>query len=63
MESDALQFATVGLLNWLRREYKLTHSEAAIVVGTAMRYDIAEVVGPQMHIVAKIRKDVVATLK
>lgn len=61
--SDALQHATTQLLNWLRRDYKLTANEAAIVVGTAMQYDIAEVVDPQVHIVAKIRKDVVAKLK
>jgi len=61
--SDALQYATTQLLNWLQREYRLTPNEAAIVLGTAMRYDIAEVVDPQVHIVAKIRKDVVGQLK
>jgi acetamidase/formamidase len=61
--TDALQLATTQLANWLQREYKLEPNEAAIVLGTAMRYDIAEVVDPLVHIVAKIRKDAVALLK
>jgi len=60
---DALQLATTQLVNWLQREYKLEPNEAAVVLGTAMRYDIAEVVDPLVHVVAKIRKDVVAQLK
>ena len=36
---------------------------ALMVLGTAMQYDIAEVVDPLMHVVAKIRKDVLAQLK
>jgi len=61
--TDALQLATTQLVNWLQTEYKLQPNEAAVVLGTAMRYDIAEVVDPLVHIVAKIRKDVVAQLK
>jgi hypothetical protein len=58
-----LQSATTQLVNWLERDYQLDPNEAAVVLGTAMRYDIAEVVDPLVHIVAKIRKDVVALLK
>jgi acetamidase/formamidase len=61
--TDALQLATTQLANWLQREYKLEPNEAAIVLGTAMRYDIAEVVDPLVHVVAKIRKEAVALLK
>src|SRR6185369_869981 len=53
---DALQLATTQLVNWLERDYKLDPNEAAVVLGTAMRYDIAEVVDPLVHVVAKIRK-------
>jgi acetamidase/formamidase len=60
---DALRMATTRLTNWLQKDYKLEPNEAAIVLGTAMRYDIAEVVDPLVHIVAKIRKDALATLK
>lgn len=61
--TDALQLATTQLVTWLQTEYKLQPNEAAVVLGTAMRYDIAEVVDPLVHIVAKIRKDVVTQLK
>ena len=60
---DALQTATTQLVNWLQRDYKLEPNEAAIVLGTAMQYNIAEVVDPLVHVVAKIRKDVVTSLK
>jgi acetamidase/formamidase len=60
---DALRGATTQLVNWLQRDYKLTPNEAAVVLGTSMRYDIAEVVDPYVHIVAKIRKDALAGLK
>ena len=61
--TDALQQATTQLVNWLQTDYQLTPNEAAVVLGTAMQYDIAEVVDPLMHVVAKIRKDVLAPLK
>jgi amidase len=61
--TDALQLATTQLVNWLETEYKLTPNEAAVVLGTAMRYDIAEIVDPLVHVVAKISKDAVAKLK
>jgi hypothetical protein len=38
-------------------------AEAAVVLGTAMRYDVAEIVDPLVHVVAKSPKDVVAKLK
>jgi hypothetical protein len=53
----------VHLGYWLQDDYKLTPNEAAVVLGTAMQYDIAEVVDPLVHVVAKIRKDVLAPLK
>jgi acetamidase/formamidase len=60
---DALRSATTQLVNWLQKDYKLEPNEAAIVLGTAMRYDIAEVVDPLVHIVAKVRKDALADIK
>jgi acetamidase/formamidase len=60
---DALRMATTRLTNWLQKDYKLEPNEAAIVLGTSMRYDIAEVVDPLVHIVAKIRKDALVDIK
>ncbi|HEY1342982.1 MAG TPA: acetamidase/formamidase family protein [Bryobacteraceae bacterium] len=59
---DALRRATTELARWLEHDYKLSANEAAVVLGTAMRYDIAEVVDPQVHIVAKVPKAALAGL-
>jgi amidase len=60
---DAVRTATTQLVNWLQRDYKLEPNEAAIVLGTAMRYDIAELVDPLVHIVAKVPKSALANIK
>ena len=58
-----MQAATTDLANWLQRDYKLEPNEAAIVLGTAIQYNIAEVVDPLVHVVAKISKETLAKLK
>lgn len=60
---DALQQATSELARWLERDYKLSANEAAIVLGTSIKYEIGEVVDPQFHVVAKVSKAVLATLE
>jgi acetamidase/formamidase len=60
---EAVQSATTGLANWLQRDYKLEPNEAAIVLGTAMQYNVAELVDPLVHVVAKVRKEAVTGLK
>jgi amidase len=60
---DALQQATTELARWLERDYQLSANESNVVLGAAIRYDIAEVVDPQLHVVAKISKSVLAGLK
>jgi acetamidase/formamidase len=60
---DALRQATTSLARWLEQEYKLTPNETAIVLGSSIRYDIAEIVDPQVNIVAKISKSVLAPLR
>jgi acetamidase/formamidase len=59
---EALQQATAGLSNWLRSYYRLNSAEVATVLAAAIQYDVAEVTDPQMHIVAKIKKDVLNQL-
>jgi len=59
----ALQKATTALVRWVKREYALTDTEAALVLGTRVRYDIAEVADDQMHVVAKIEKTALANRK
>jgi amidase len=59
---EALQSATTGLVQWLERDYKLNSAELAVVLGTSIRYDVAEIVDPHLNVVAKIRKSVLAQL-
>jgi acetamidase/formamidase len=57
---DAMRQATTQLARWLERDYHLTPNESAIVLGTAIRYDVAELVDPQVNIVAKVSKAALA---
>ncbi|MGH6964025.1 MAG: acetamidase/formamidase family protein [Phenylobacterium sp.] len=58
----ALRRATTGMAVWLKQTYRLDDSEVAAVMGAALEYDVAAVIGAQMHVVAKVRKDVLAQL-
>jgi acetamidase/formamidase len=60
--TDALRQATTQLARWLERDYHLTPNESAVVLGTSMRYDVAEIVDPQVNVVAKVSKKVLAQL-
>ena len=55
--------ATTGLATWLERECKLEPNEIAMVMGTSVQYQIAELADPESHVVARIRKDALAGLK
>lgn len=59
---EALQRATTGLAQWIESDYKLNSAELAIVLGTSIRYDVAELVDPHINVVAKIRKSALAQL-
>jgi acetamidase/formamidase len=59
---EALQSATTNLSTWLQEEYKLNPAEIGVILGTGMRYEVAEVVDPQVHIVAKIAKSLLAPI-
>src|SRR5260370_36258662 len=60
---EALQNATTDLASWVANEYGLNPAEVSMVLGSSIRYDIAEVVDPYTNVVAKIRKQSLATLK
>ncbi len=61
--ADALQFATSQLADWLKADYGLNDSEVAIVLGTALRYDVAEMVDPQINVVARIPRTALQGLR
>ena len=60
---DALRDATTNLVRWLEKKYGLNANEVSSVLGTSMVYEIAEIVDPQLHVVAKISKAALAGLK
>jgi len=60
---DALRGATTNLVRWLEKKYGLNAAEVSSVLGTAMVYDVAEVVDPSIHVVAKVPKPALASLK
>jgi amidase len=59
---DSLQRATTVLARWIEDDYGLNPSEVAMVLGTSIKYDIAEVVDPHVNVVAKVKKSVLAQL-
>ncbi|HYD36248.1 MAG TPA: acetamidase/formamidase family protein [Allosphingosinicella sp.] len=59
---SALQMATTGMARWLKARYGLNDSEVATLLGSAIEYDIAEIVDPRPHVVARIAKKVLATI-
>ena len=60
---EALQIATTQLAEWMKHDYKLNDNEIAVVFGTAMKYDIAELVDPHFSVVAKLPKSLLTGLK
>jgi amidase len=60
---DAFRGATTNLVRWLEKKYGLNAAEVSSVLGTAIVYDVAEVVDPSIHVVAKISKSVLVGLK
>ena len=58
----ALQSATTNMSRWLQEKYKLDRYELSSVLGTAMSYDVAEIVGTEYHIVARLNKRVLASI-
>ena len=59
---EAVQGATTNLARWLEEEYKLNTSEIGVVLGTGIHYEIAELVDPQVHVVAKIAKSLLSPI-
>jgi acetamidase/formamidase len=60
---DAFRGATTNLVRWMQKKYGLNAAEVSSLLGTSMVYDVAEVVDPSVHVVAKVPKSVLAGLK
>ena len=60
---ESLRVATSDMARWLTAGYKLNSAELASILGTALKYDVADMVGSQVSIVAKIPRAVLAPLQ
>lgn len=53
---DALKAASTGLVRWLEQDYGLTLSEAAQVLGSAVRYSVPNLAGRSVGVAARVPK-------
>ena len=53
---EALKSASTGMIQWLQQDYGLTLSQAAQVLGSAMRYSVPNLAGRSVGVAAKIDK-------
>ncbi len=53
---EALKSASTGMIQWLQQDYGLTLSQAAQVLGTAMRYSVPNLAGRSVGVAAKLDK-------
>jgi acetamidase/formamidase len=60
---EALKKATLGLLEWIQKDYNLTLVEASQVIGTSVEYRIPTLAGPKLEIAAMIKKKILIGLK
>jgi len=61
--NDAIRIATMDLLNWLQHDYYLTLQEATQVISTTIEYNIPEIADPNVEVIAKIKKELLVSLK
>lgn len=60
---EAVQHATTEMHRWLMADYKLSERGAALLMGQALEYELANIVDPRFTMVAKIRKSVLPGLR
>ncbi|MBB4637671.1 acetamidase/formamidase family protein [Longimicrobium terrae] len=53
---DAMRSATAGMAQWLEQDYGLTLSEASMVMGTSIEYEVVTVAGRNAGIAATLQK-------
>ena len=59
---EATRQATSDLARWLQSDYRLSASEAAIVMGFGVIYDIPDLVPPQVGVSARLPKSLLRRL-
>jgi amidase len=61
--TEAFQIATTEMARWLEDTYKMNAADVASVLGTAVRYDIAEATDPCVNVVARVPKEALAQIR
>lgn len=59
---DATRQATDGMVRWLQQDYRLSLSECAQILGTSVRYSVANLAGRSVGVAAMIDKSVLSPL-
>lgn len=60
---EALRAATTGMIAWLAKDYGLTMSESAQLLGSAMHYTVANLAGRSVGVAALLDKSLLTKLR
>ncbi|HEX4758467.1 MAG TPA: acetamidase/formamidase family protein [Terracidiphilus sp.] len=60
---ESIQVATSELAKWIKKDYKLSDSEVALLFAATLKYDITELVDARYNIAAKVPKSVLSTMR
>ena len=60
---QAMRRATTDMAQWLESEYKLSSTDAAIVMGVSLKFDVPDVVPPGFGVVARMPKAALASIR
>ena len=61
--TESIQASTAQLVEWLKKDYRMSDSEVALFLGAVLKYDIAELVDPHVNVVAKVPKTALVSFK
>jgi acetamidase/formamidase len=60
---ESIQMATSELAKWIKKTYKLSDSEVAILFASTLKYDITELVDSRYNVAAKVPKSILTGMK
>ena len=60
---ESIQVSTSQLATWIKKDYKLSDSEVAILFASTLKYDITELVDARYNVAAKIPKSILGQLR
>ena len=60
---ESIQVSTAQLATWIKKDYKLSDSEVAILFASTLKYDITELVDAHYNVAAKVPKRILDQMK